>query len=770
MEADEPSWRRVLAMPLIAGGAWAGGLLVGAPGAALVGIAAGALAVLAALTRPRLRRVSGLLAASLLALGSVLALGSARDDITGAGAVSSLAEHRAVVRARLVVTSDPVVRSGRFDDYVVARGVVRAVAGRGSHWAVRTPVLVVAPTSWSGVELGSTADVLGRLAPSDEQEVAAMFSARGSPSVVRRPSPWWQGAGAVRASVREAVAGRPLEQRALVPALVDGDDGGFPDDLADDFRTTGMTHLLAVSGTNLTLVAGFLVLLARWCGIRGRGLVAVGAVGIVGFVLLARGEPSVLRAAAMGTVGLVALSRNGTRRGVRGLSVAVLVLLLVEPPLARSPGFVLSVLATGGIVVLGPRLRDALTFWLPRWAAEAVAVPTAAQLLCTPVVAGLSGQVSLVAVAANLVAAPAVAPTTLLGLAGGLLGLVWTPLGAACGWFAGLGAAWLVVVARAGASLQTPAVDWGTGWWSLALLTVLCAATAFWLPRLLRRRWLALGTSGVLSVVMLVPVPVFTPGWPPKGWVMVMCDVGQGDGLVLNAGAGAAVVVDVGPDPVLMRRCLARLRIRDVPLVVLTHFHADHVDGLAGVLDGHRVGEVDVTARGDPVAGAERVLAESAGRTGVRLPAYAETRRIGPLTLQVLGPGGAFTSGHSHGDGTGPNNASIVLLVETAGVRILLAGDVEPDAQHALARAWPGLRVDVLKVPHHGSRYQDLDWLLGLGARLALVSVGTDNDYGHPSAEVLQPLQASGAVVRRTDLDGDVAVVVRDGRTSVDTR
>jgi competence protein ComEC len=120
-------------------------------------------------------------------------------------------------------------------------------------------------------------------------------------------------------------------------------------------------------------------------------------------------------------------------------------------------------------------------------------------------------------------------------------------------------------------------------------------------------------------------------------------------------------------------------------------------------------------------------------------------------------------------DPDNPNDASVVLLVAVRGVRLLLTGDVEPPSQAALARAWPGLAVDVLKVPHHGSRHQDTAWLTGLGARVAVVSVGSGNDYGHPADEALEPLLDSGADVLRTDLDGDVAVTVEEGELGVAT-
>src|SRR6185369_12743716 len=217
------------------------------------------------------------------------------------------------------------------------------------------------------------------------------------------------------------------------PALVDGDDTGLDPSLQDDFRTTGLTHLLAVSGTNLTLVVGFALVVARWLRVRGRWLYVVGGAGIAGFVLVARAEPSVLRAAVMGTVALVGMGANGRDRGTRALGVATVVLLL-----------------------LAPGWRDALTRWLPRWLAEAVAVPTAAQLACTPLIAAISGQVSLVAVLANLLAAPAVGPATVLGLLGGLLTLVAPPLGRLVGAGAGWCVAWIVEVARQMASLPTP--------------------------------------------------------------------------------------------------------------------------------------------------------------------------------------------------------------------------------------------------------------------------------------------------------------------------
>jgi competence protein ComEC len=706
--------------------------------------------------------------AGALVFGAVSIAAGVRHDRIAHNPVTQLARTRAGVALTGVVADDPRAIHGRFGDEVLVRLDVRTVEATGRTITLRAPVLVFGPPSWLDVPLGATVRVSGHLDTASGSDVSAVLSASTSPEIRAGPDPWWRASARVRAAIRASVSRLPPDRRALVPALVDGDESGLDPALADDFRTTGLTHLLAVSGTNLTLVVGFALVLARWCRVRGRWLYVVGAAGIVGFVLLARAEPSVLRAAAMGSVALVGMGTNGADRGLRALGVATIVLLLLDPTLASAVGFGLSVLATAGILLLAPGWRDALCRWLPRWLAEAIAVPAAAQLACTPLVAAIAGQVSLVAVAANLLAAPAVGPATVLGLLGGVVTLASPAAGHLLGALAGWSVAWILVVAERGAGLPTAAVSWGSGPLELTVLTALCAGLAVVAPRLLARRATGLGCCVLMVVVVLVRVP--TPGWPPHGWLMVVCDVGQGDGLVLATGsAHEAVVVDAGPDPRLIDRCLDDLGVRRVPLVVLTHFHADHVDGLPGVLDGRRVDALWVSRLQDPPEGVSLVrdAAAAAGLRPVDAP-YAETRTIGDLTLEAVWPlPDSPTRGP--GDGSTANNASVVLLARARGVTFFLGGDIEPEGQARLATALPGLRVDVLKVPHHGSRYQDLPFLQSLQARLAVISVGADNDYGHPAPETVDGLAATGEQVLRTDRDGAVAVVERDGRLATVT-
>ncbi len=765
-----PAAEADLRMPALGAAAWLAALGAAVLPRPLLFAVLAVLAVLAALTVKALDRGRGAAttaAALVVVVAAVLFAALVRQEQVATGPVAVLARDRAAVDVVGVVTTDPRTIAGRFGDQVLLRLETREVVGRGLRHRTVSPVLLIGSTAWAEVELGSRVATTGRLSPSEDHDVAGVLHGPTEPEVRRPPGPWWGAAAAVRSSIREAMRASPDDQRALVPALVDGDDTGLDPGLEADFRTTGLTHLTAVSGTNLTLLVGFLLALARWGGVRGRGLLVVAALGIVGFMLVARGEPSVLRAAAMGTVGLLALGSNGRQRALRGLGVAMVALLLLQPTLAVSAGFALSVLATAGIVVLAPGWRDTLARWLPRWAAEAVAVPAAAQLACTPVIAGLAGQVSLVAVPANLLVAPAVGPTTVLGLAGGLVGLVAAPLGQVLGTLAGWCVAWIIVVAEVGARLPAAEIGWGTGALAVTVLVGLCLVVVASAPWVLRRpaAGITLAVLGLLAVSLRLP----TPGWPPSGWVMAVCDIGQGDALVLRAGRHAGVVIDTGPDPDLVDGCLRRLDVEQVPLVVLTHFHADHVDGLPGVLRGRTPGQVWTTSLLDPPTAVADVVAES-GAAGVqpRLPGSSPTE-IGAVTLQALWPPpGPPRPGP--GDGSTANDASVVLLAEVGGLRLLLTGDVEPPGQAALARAMPGLTVDVLKVPHHGSRYQDLDWLRSLHAQYALISVGADNDYGHPAESVVEALEGAGTTVARTDEEGDVLVVVTDGGAVLRTR
>jgi competence protein ComEC len=549
--------------------------------------------------------------------------------------------------------------------------------------------------------------------------------------------------------------------------MVVGDTALMQPELTAQFKRAGLTHLTAVSGANLMILVGFLLGLARAVGWRGRLPPVFALVAMTGFVVIARPQPSVLRAAVMAVIVLIATMTGRRRAGMTSLCAAVCLLLLVDPWLARSYGFALSVLATWGILVLAPRWRDrisgshdrsAVGGWLRRLVAESLSVPAAAQVACLPVLVMLSGQVSLVAVAANLLAAPAVPPTTVLGLLAAGTASVSAGVARTLGHLAGLPAAWIVRVASGFADLPGAVVAWRSGVLGALAIVAALGIGVLLVRRLPRHRWVLI--AGSVFAAAVITRPSLSAGWPPPGWLVVACDVGQGDALVLRLDSRSGVLVDTGPDPRAVDRCLHDLGVRRLPLVVLSHFHADHVAGLPGALAGRHVGEIVVSPLDDPAENAAHVRrwAARAG-VGVRAAVAGEVWQIGEFRASVLAPRVLLGKGQADGEGSAPNNASVVLLVESPQVRVLFTGDIEPPAQAALLSGGGDLHADVYKVPHHGSAYQDRRLLAAVRPRVVLVSVGVGNDYGQPAPSTITALQRSGATVLRTDLRGDLAVV-----------
>lgn len=632
-----------------------------------------------------------------------------------------------------------------------------------SHGVV---VLLVPVGEWSNLLPGQEVVATGQLAPSDSS--VAMLRVRGPPENVT-PAPVWQRAAeSMRAGLRGASGALSEEPAGLLPALVVGDTSALPHRVVEEFRTAGMAHLLAVSGANLAIVGVATLLLLRALRLGPRWCAAGAALMLLGFVVLAGPEPSVLRAAVMGGVGLLALVVGRGQAALPALAASVILLVLHDPWMATNIGFALSVLATGGLVLFATSWSRAMADrGVPRLLAEALAVPAAAHLVTAPIVAGMSGQVSLVAVGANLLAAPVVAPATVFGLLAALVAgpLPW--LAEVLVYLAGPELDWMITVGRHAAALPGAAMAWPADWWGGLLLALLLGAVVLALRRKRLRGLVIAAVVGLLVVVM--PVRVLTPGWPPSGWSAVACDVGQGDGVVLStAEHGRAVLVDTGPEPGAIAGCLSRLGISRIPLVILSHLHADHVGGLAAVLDEHTVGAVAVGSTRLP-AWAWRQVRSEAERSRVPVVWLSAGQRLDwpGLAIEVLGPKYVDTRQDGEATGTEINNGSLILRATTPAGRILLTGDVELAAQTDLVDARADLTAEVLKVPHHGSRSITPEFIEAVRPRVALISVGAGNRYGHPNPSTVARLMAEGAMVLRTDKDGDSAVVGDDGEVSV---
>ena len=729
--------------------------VAGAPGAAGVRGVGGAVAATGAVRAAGVVGAAGVVLGVLLGVVCGAAAVAARTYPRDAPVLARLVADGAQVGAEVVVSDDPArVRGAVGPPTYLVRCRLVSLSGPAVRLDVRAIVLAT-DAGWRSLLPGQRVRAQGRLAaPRGGDLTAAVLRVRTAPERVGGPSWAQRAATRLRGGLQAAATPLPAEPGGLLPGLVIGDTSRLDPALEEEFRTTGLTHLVAVSGANVAIILAVVLAACRRCRAGPWTCVVVCALVLVGFVILARPSPSVLRAAAMGAVGLLALGTGRRRAAAPTLATAVFVLILVDPDLARDPGFALSSLATGGLVLLAPVWRDALRARrVPAVLAEALAVPAAAQVACGPVIAALSGTVSAVAVPANMLAVPAVAPATLLGVLAALVSPVWPGAAAFLDWLASWPARWLVEVAHQGSRVPAATLPWPDGVGGgllLAVVTVALLVAGRW--RLPRR--LALVVVCAVTVGGL-PVRVLASGWPPAGAIVVACDVGQGDAIVLPVGVGRAVVVDAGPDPSLVDRCLRDLRIDRVELLVLTHFHADHVDGVPGVLRGRTVAAVALPTLAEP---ADRVAAVRAAVRAVPTtePAAGWQRAWPGLTLTALGPVRRLA-----GTNSDPNNNSLVLRADTPPARVLLTGDAEVDEQHDLAGAYGAdvLRADVLKVAHHGSAYQDPALLDAVRPRVALVSVGVDNRYGHPNPGLLDRLARGGARVLRTDTGGDVAVV-----------
>lgn len=684
--------------------------------------------------------------------------------------LSRLAHRQAGVTLDVSVTADPHVLAAK-GPAGAARVAVETKAesvsdgmspggSRASTTGVDGAVLVLGDAgSWRDVLPGQRVRLTGSLRPElGGGTLSVTLFERGPPQLLGRP-PWYQRvAGQVRSGLRHSVAGLPSQERGLLPGLVDGDTTNLDPVLAEHFKLAGLTHLVAVSGTNCSIVIGIVLLVLRRMRVRPWLCAVVGGLVLVMFVLVARPSPSVLRAALMAVIALASLASGRPRAALPALSGVVIALLLWDPTLAGSASFAMSVLATAALLVIAPGWARALRArGVPLGLAESVAVAAAAHLVTAPVVAALSGQVSIVAIPANVLAEPVVAVTTVLGFGAAVVASVWLPVGVGLAWVAGWPCRWLVGVADSFGGLHGAVMPWSGGTFGgMTLLAVLVIVILLAVRARLRR---VLAAAAVTAVVVLIPVRAVTNGWPADGWVFVACDIGQGDALVLNAGHGAAVLVDAGPDPVPVDRCLRDLGVASLPLVVLTHLHLDHVGGLAGAVRGRAVGAILAGPLNEPATGSQ-LVARVAGELHrpVRTPAPGTHLQVGAVSLDVLGPAVAY-----RGTRSDPNNSSLVMRATIGGLRIMLPGDAEIEAQSALLASGADLRADVLKVPHHGSAYSDPAFLAAVHASVAVVSVGLGNDYGHPSPVLLREMTVLGVPLVRTDRDGDIAEVVHSG-------
>jgi competence protein ComEC len=582
----------------------------------------------------------------------------------------------------------------------------------------------------------------------------------------------------------------PEPEGGLAAAILIGLRDRVDKQVAAAFTTSGVSHIVAISGWNIAIVAATVSALLRSRVGRRRRRAIVTILAIVAYTLFAGASASVVRAALMAGVALLAVESGRGSRVAVGLAWAVTILLLVEPATVSDVGFQLSATATAGLVAWGSPLSQRLeTKWprIPGSIRESLGVSLAAQAATLPIALLTFGRLALVAPLANLVAVPLVPPAMAAGAVAFLAGLL-----AAVGappWLTGLLAmpAWLslaILVAVVRIAAAIPGANETLPFPANALAAAAAGLLLWRLHRALarprsraiagpperrqrkpaaqarpRRKW-AIASAAILMILAGSVVAA-----RPDGRIhVIVLDVGQGDSILLEGDRGGRILVDGGPDAALLMTALDRYVPawdRRIDAIVLTHPHDDHVSGLVAVVERYRVGRAFESGwpASTPAYRAWLDALDGHGLWPERLKT-GDRLRLDDATLLVLWPddGSTRPSGldPAAADNRKANDSSIVFLGEFGSRRFLLTGDAEDDVDPVLvARGLP--HVDMLKVAHHGSGTASSDELLSaLRPGVAVVSVGAGNTYGHPAAATIERLNAHSGRVLRTDQAGTV--------------
>ncbi len=595
----------------------------------------------------------------------------------------------------------------------------------------------------------------------------------------------------IRARAERALgSGMPAREAALARGFVLGEDERIDAATVEDFRRAGLSHLLAVSGQNVALLALLAMPLLALLGmpLRTRLLWIVAAIAV--YVPLAGGGPSIVRAGVMGALTLLATFAGRRASRLYALAIAAIVTLAIEPRIGADIGWQLSFAAVLGILVIAQPLRRAIASRLGsgplRGAlAEGVAVTIAATLATAPLIVFHFGELSTVSLFANLLALPAVAPAMWLGMLSSIGAQVPGFPAAIPNAIAAPLLAYIAAVASWCGQPGWACLDVDLGVCGLVASYVALAATVIAVPALLRRHRIAAlrrkrspgsprcnvfhssqghkalhryrGTF-IAGVVLLVAVALVYLGaaagessLPPAAGLRIdVLDVGQGDAILLRSAAGPPVLVDGGPPGDDLVAALNDAGVDSLGVAVLTHEQSDHAGGIEELFERHfPIGRLLYARLGRRL----RAVAAATGAGPERLAA-GDSLRVGRLRLSVLWPPPELLEQPLAG--ADPNAQAVVLLARWRWFSMLLTADAEAGE----VPIDPG-PVDVLKVAHHGSEDTGLGALLDRTTpRLALISVGADNPYGHPAASTLAELARQGVQTLRTDRRGTIELDV----------
>lgn len=666
---------------------------------------------------------------------------------------------------------------------------------------------------------GIAVELTARLKTQPPQDAAAYTASPiGLPTEVQPLGSLQAKIGATAALLRHSLVSNASQVPGaeLVPGFAVGDTSLVSEELNGAMLESSLTHLTAVSGSNTGLVIAAVVWSVARLGAGRRFRTVAAACGLLAFVVIVGPDASVQRAAWMAAVLLIGSFGGRRSTALPALGFAVLALLATDPWQALQPGFALSVAATGGILISTPPL----TRWLhtrvrlPKILALPFAIALSAQLFCGPLLLLLQPGVPAVGVIANVLAAPAAPIGTGIGLLAAALGPLSSPVATFTVSVASLPAGWVAATAEVCASLPGGRWNWPEGWpGALLLLACQLAFVAAWalrqgrvgIPGIGRIKprspWLpapeaplsirvtaAVLISGSFAVIISTTLlnPMATYLQAPRDWVIVACDVGQGDALLVRdpLRPNDVMLVDTGDQPEALESCLTAFGVQRIALLVLTHDDRDHTGALDSVVQRVDAALISPTLLGErqDQRAVVRTLERAAVPYRVGVAGDGRSSTTSGMSWLVLAPSNTDLPTES-------NAASLVLLIEIDGHRLLLLADTGYEQQARLKARWqsggalsngahsgdrisaappraasltelPLSNIAVLKVAHHGSRDQDTAFTESIAARWGLVTVGADNRYGHPHEDTLATLARAGTRVLRTDRYGSIALVL----------
>jgi competence protein ComEC len=719
-----------------------------------------------------------------LAIGFItgVILASFRMAPLTAEPLSIAAKENAIIQVTGVLVTDPTrsrvhnalnLETRDFGSFKIRATEIKF---RGQTYRTRIPIQVFVTGPQVKQSLGLTPGTMisftGKFkSTSATRGVSGQLNPTGELQILISPPRYQDLATKFRAGLHLALAKHNQDVAGLVPGLALGDVSNLTDQLDSDMKASGLTHLTAVSGSNVSLLIVLVIAIGLKLGFTKRSNYLAALVVLAAFVVVVRPQPSVLRASVMGVVMVIALLTKSAKSPLPALTGSIIVLILVDPWLSISYGFALSVGATAGLLLWAKSLMASADRMFPKqipgWLLLGLVVTLSAQVAVFPILISLGSPVSLGSLPANLVSVPLAGPTMVFGLLSAFFAQVWLPLGEIFGYLAVIPALGIVYSAKLFANQDWLVIPWPTGSMGilLAIFSVLALvhARVFW-PRLDELQQRIVITSWLIFCSLLWLKPNMTQSnWAQTNWQMASCDVGQGDATVIKIKTGQAIVIDVGGDPDLIDLCLRQLGIKKIPFLLLTHFHADHVVGLPGAIKNREIGQIRISPLADPPLTTKfvyDVLAEE--NIDPQVMNYPEFLRIGEVELFCIWPERKLSEANNTA-----NNSSVALLIKAGELKILIPGDIEPPAQDAIVKLIGDLNVDVLKIPHHGSRYQSNDFAKATRAKIAVVSAGIGNDYGHPAPETLSLYQRYGAKIVRTDLNGSIAISKSDQKLAI---